>query len=66
MTIRGISVTFLQIGIVINIRNWVYYYIRIGEKSTNPYTTGEIDQRFIDKYFKEEADNVSKSLKIIK
>lgn len=55
----NLSVTMLQIGIIINIHNWIYYYIRIGEKSTNPITNSHIDERFIEKYLKEEVESMN-------
>ena len=47
----GMAYLFFYISIIINLRNWIFFYIKIGSLAENPYAREDIDNCINDKYF---------------
>ena len=47
----GMAYLFFYISIIINLRNWIFFYIKIGSLAENPYAREDIDNCVNDKYF---------------
>ena len=56
---ESVALQSLYIAIAINLRNWIFFFIKIGSLAPNPYARDDIDNCVNDKYFPElriEAD----------
>ena len=55
----------MEIALILNIRIWSCYYIRIGAKSTNPLRHSGAISDFIDKYLPEYDRELNEKIKIM-
>ena len=50
----GLAYLFFYISIIINLRNWIFFYIKIGSLAENPYAREDVDNCVNDKYFSQQ------------
>ena len=61
--INSLPSYFMEIALILNIRIWSCYYIRIGAKSTNPLRWSGAFSEFINKYLPEYDKKLDKKVK---
>ena len=63
ITINYLPGYFLCFALAVNIKIWYVFYVRIGEKSTNPLKYSGMFTEVVDKYLSKEANQLDVKIK---